>query len=316
MQIAKGIRRFKCATIAEAEMLAMAGASGVLIAYQLNGPKIDRYLELVKKYPRIAWSSLVDNIDSARSLSKAAAQNGNPSGDRVAVLLDIDSGMHRTGIPPEAALELTREITQLGNIRILGLHAYDGHIRDADFETRAKRSEAAMEPVRALAQQMVKEGFDEPVIVAGGTPSVTVHARHKDLWISPGTFVLSDYGHSSHLKEQQFLPAAVLMTRVVSHPGPGLITTDLGHKSVAAENPIDQRIFFLNLNDYELLSQSEEHLVVKVPEGQEPKIGDVLYGIPYHVCPSVALHDEAQVIVDGEAVAIWPVIARKRRISV
>jgi D-serine deaminase-like pyridoxal phosphate-dependent protein len=108
----------------------------------------------------------------------------------------------------------------------------------------------------------------------------------------------------------------VLMTRVVSHPEPGLITTDLGHKSVAAENPIDKRIFFLNLNDYELVSQSEEHLVIKVPQGREPKIGEVLYGVPYHVCPSVALHDEAQVIAGGESIAVWPVVARKRRISI
>lgn len=306
MQIARGIRRFKCATIAEAEMLAMAGASAVLIAYQLNGPKIGRYRDLTQKYPRIAWSSLVDNIDSARALSDAT--------QHASVFLDIDNGMHRTGIAPEAALDLARQIRSLGNIRILGLHAYDGHIRDADFETRAARCEAAIKPVRDLAQQLKAEGFDDPVIVAGGTPSFTVHARHKDLWVSPGTCVLSDYGYGAQLKEQHFLPAAVLMTRVISRPEPGLITTDLGHKSVAAENPIDKRIFFLNLDNYEVVSQSEEHLVVKTQKDLE--IGAVLYGIPYHVCPSVALHDEAQVIVKNEATEIWPVIARKRRINV
>lgn len=319
MQIAKGVRRFKCATVAEAEMLAMAGASGVLIAYQLNGPKIDRYLELVRKYPRIAWSSLVDNLASAKALARhasVAAQNDAPRGERLAVFLDIDSGMHRTGIPPEAALELARQLKTLGNLRLLGLHAYDGHIRDADFETRANRCEAAMAPVRELVRQLKEEGFDDPIIVAGGTPSFTVHARHKDLWVSPGTCVLADYGYGAQLKEQHFLPAAVLMTRVVSRPGRGLITTDLGHKSVAAENPIDKRVFFLNLQDYEVISQSEEHLVVRTKEGQEPEIGAVLYGVPYHVCPSVALHDEAQVIADGKSTGIWPIVARKRRITI
>jgi D-serine deaminase-like pyridoxal phosphate-dependent protein len=308
MQLERGIRRFKCATIAEAEMLAQAGVSAVLIAYQLNEPKIDRYVELVKKYPRISWSSLVDNIGSARLLRSRAKG--------LSVFLDIDCGMHRTGIEPGPALELAREIRALGDIRILGLQAYDGHIRDADFEVRTARCEAAMAPVRELAARMVAEGFEAPVIVAGGTPSFTVHARHRDLWCSPGTCVLEDYGCGTQLKEQTFLPAAVLMTRVISRPGPGLITTDLGHKSVASENPIDKRVQFLNLDEYQVLSQSEEHLVVQVKEGNEPEIGAVLYAIPYHVCPSVALHDEARVIVDGKEVAQWQVIARRRKISI
>lgn len=312
MQLEKGIRRFKCATIAEAEMLALAGASGILLAYQLNAPKVDRYLELVKEYPRISWSSLVDNIDSAKLLRDHA----RTAGQRVSIFLDVDSGMHRTGIAPEDGLELAREIRTLGDVRILGLHAYDGHIRDADIKVRTERCEAAMARVRELARHMVADGFDEPLIIAGGTPSFTVHVRHKDLWCSPGTCVLSDHGHLEQLKEQAFLPAALLMTRVVSRPEPGMITTDLGHKSVSAENPIDKRIFFLNLRDYQLVSHSEEHLVIKVPEGKEPEIGAVLYGIPYHVCPSVALHDEAQIIVNGEAKAVWPVIARRRRISI
>jgi D-serine deaminase-like pyridoxal phosphate-dependent protein len=310
MQLDKGIRRFKCATIAEAEMLALSGASAILIAYQLGGPKIDRYLELVAKYPRIAWSSVVDNIDSARALSEKAKVK------QVSVFLDIDSGMHRTGIAPEDALELAREIRQLKNVRVLGLHAYDGHIRDTDFATRTKRAESALQPVRELARLMAADGFDEPLIIAGGTPTFTVHAKHKDLWCSPGTCVFSDQGYGAQLKEQHFEPAVVLMTRVVSRPGPGLVTTDLGHKSVAAENPIDKRIFFLNMEGYEVVSQSEEHLVIRVPEGREPEVGTVLYGLPYHVCPSVALHDEAIIIVDGEEVDIWPVLARRRSIGV
>jgi D-serine deaminase-like pyridoxal phosphate-dependent protein len=305
MQLEKGIRRFKCATIAEAEMLALAGAEGVLIAYQVNGPKLERYLALKKQYPGISWSSLVDNIESARALDERGIFN---------IYIDIDNGMHRTGIAPEKVLKLARAIHGLKNLKLLGLHVYDGHIRDADFEVRKKNVEQAMTPVRALAESLTKEGPLE--IIAGGTPTFSVHVLHEDLLYSPGTCVLGDYGYGTQLKEQPFLPAAVLMTRVISRPEPGRITTDLGHKSVAAENPIDKRIFFLNLDDYKVVSQSEEHLVVQVPEGREPAVGTVLYGIPYHVCPSVALHDEARVIEHGKEVAVWPVIARKRRINI
>jgi len=118
------------------------------------------------------------------------------------------------------------------------------------------------------------------------------------------------------LQEQSFEFAAVLLTRVISKPAPGLITTDLGHKSVAAENPISKRIFFLNLEDYEVKSQSEEHLVVSVKDWKDIQIGDALYGIPYHICPTVALYDEANVIEKGAIVDTWKIEARKKRITI
>jgi len=312
LQIDRGIKRFKCATIAEAEMIARAGAAAVLVAYQLNDPKVDRFLELVKEYPRIAWSSLIDNIGSARLLDERFGAVGLTA----KVFLDIDNGMHRTGIAPAPALDLARQVKALPNIRLIGLHAYDGHIRDADFAVRKVRCDQGMKPVRALAAQLQKEGFDPPTLIAGGTPSLTVHAMHPDLLCSPGTCLLWDVGYGQQLTEQSFLQAAVLMTRVVSHPGPGLITTDLGHKSIAAENPIDKRAFFLNLEGYEVISQSEEHLVIQVEPGKEPAIGTVLYAVPYHICPSVALHDEARVIENGVQISVWPVIARRRKISI
>ena len=308
LQVNQGIRRFKCATIAEAEMTALGGASAILLAYQLNAPKVDRFVNLVRQYPRISWSSLVDNIGSARLLQDRFAEAGLTA----SVFLDIDTGMHRTGIAAGPALELVEAIKGLPNVRIVGLQAYDGHIHDQDYEVRKQRAEAAMEPVWELASKM--EG--SPIIIAGGSPTFTVHNRDPRLLCSPGTAVLWDYGYAQTFTEQSFLNAAVLMTRVISKPAPGLVTTDLGHKSVAAENPIDKRIFFLNLEGYKVLSQSEEHLVLQVSPGHEPEIGTVLYGLPYHICPSVALHDEARVIVDGEEVDVWPVIARQRRINI
>ncbi len=299
MQIEKGITRFKCATIAEAEMTARAGAKFVLLAYQLNVPKVDRYKELKKKYPQTEWASLVDNIESAQLLKEGQ------------VYLDIDNGMHRTGIAPGKAQTLINQIREIGHLTVRGLHVYDGHIREVDFEVRKAQVETGMESIRQLLKQT---GPLE--VIAGGTPTFTVHALQRERLCSPGTCLLWDRGYGNMLKEQPFLEAAVLMTRVISHPGPGLFTTDLGHKSVSAENPIDRRVFFLNLDGYEVISQSEEHLVVRVEPGKEPVVGTVLYGVPYHVCPSVALHDEARVIEGGKEIAAWTVIARRRRIEI
>ena len=312
MQLVAGIHQFKCATIAEAEMLADAGAKNILLAYQLTAPKAARLIALIKKYPEIRFASLVDNFDSAYLLNKMFLKE-----NRIAnVFIDVDTGMHRTGIAPDETLYgLYLQLDQLPNITCNGLHVYDGHIHEENFELRKQQCESDFASVNAIVEKIISSGFDAPMIIAGGTPTFTVHASHKEVYCSPGTCLLWDHGYDSILQEQPFELAAVLLTRVISKPAKGLITTDLGHKSVAAENPISKRIFFLNIADYHVRSQSEEHLVIEVKHWDSINVGDVLYGIPYHICPTVALYDEANVIVDGNPVEKWNIVARKKKIT-
>jgi D-serine deaminase-like pyridoxal phosphate-dependent protein len=313
MQLEAGISKFKCATIAEAEMLAEAGAKNILLAYQLTVPKAARLLALTKKFPEIEFASLLDNFESAKMLNDLFAKENLVAN----VFIDVDSGMHRTGISPDDSLfNLYLQINKLQSIVCKGLHIYDGHIRDEDFELRKQKVEESFIPIKSVVKKLIAEGFPSPKIIAGGTPTFTVHALNKETFCSPGTCLLWDYGYDSILQEQPFEFAAVLLTRVISKPAPGLITTDLGHKSVAAENPISKRIFFLNLSDYNVRSQSEEHLVVEVKNSENIHVGDVLYGVPYHVCPTVALYDEAVVVENGNVIDKWNVIARKKKISI
>ena len=313
MQSEAGISQFKCATIAEAEMLADAGAENILLAYQLNFTKAKRFLTLLKKYPEIEFTSLVDNFVSAKMLNDLFEKEKLIAH----VFIDVDAGMHRTGIAPDDKLfDLFLQLQKLPNIKFYGLHVYDGNIHDEDFELRKQKVDEAAISVNAIIKKMINAGFSTPKIIAGGTPTFTIHALHKEEYCSPGTCLLWDYGYDTILAEQPFEYAAVLLTRVISKPATGLITTDLGHKSVAAENPISRRIFFLNLSDYEVRSQSEEHLVVGVKDWENIHVGDVLYGIPYHVCPTVALYDEANVIENGNLLDKWPVLARQRTLTI
>jgi D-serine deaminase-like pyridoxal phosphate-dependent protein len=313
MQLNAGISKFKCATIAEAEMLAEAGAKNILLAYQLSSPKAARFLTLVKKYPDIQFASLIDNFDSAKVLNNLFAKENVKAN----VFIDVDAGMNRTGIPSENLINLFKEIAQLHNLHFEGLHVYDGHIRDADFEKRKHICQNAFEKINVAKQQIMQiSKMTDVKIIAGGTPTFTVHALNKEVFCSPGTCLLWDYGYDNLLAEQPFEFAAVLLTRIISKPAAGLITTDLGHKSVAAENPISKRIFFLNLKDYEVKSQSEEHLVVEVKDWEKLNVGDVLYGVPYHICPTVALYDEALIVENGNVVESWNVTARKKKITV
>lgn len=315
LQLEAGIRRFKCATIAEAEMLATAGADAVLIAYQLNESKAARLLHLIKLYPKTSFASLVDNRNSAEMLNELSAENGLTA----SVYIDLDNGMHRTGIPADDGVAvLFRQLSALPHLEVKGFHVYDGHIHAHNYEERKQLCEAAFAPVTKILEEITAAGFSTPEIIAGGSPTFPIHAQHPDRLCSPGTSLLWDEGYARQLSEQPFLQAAVLLTRIISKPARGRITTDLGHKSVAAENPVDKRIFFPDLENYAVVSQSEEHLVVEVGDTDWDKleVGDVLYGIPYHICPTVALYDEVQVVENGEVTGQWPVEARKKKINV
>ena len=306
-----GISKFKCATIAEAEMLAQCNAIDVLLAYQPLGPKLTRFINLVKKYPSTVFSCLCDNESAAIEQSKAFSS----AGVSVPVYMDLNVGMNRTGIiPGKAAIALYEKLSSLPGMRIGGLHAYDGHMRDPDIHERTIACNKAYGLVLQLKSDLEQKGVAIPVIVAGGSPSFPIHAARTDCECSPGTFIYWDKGYTDLCPEQDFLPAAVLVTRVISLPTLNRICTDLGHKSVAAENEITRRIFFLNAGGLVPVSQSEEHLVVEAMNS-DLKPGDILYGLPFHVCPTVALYERVFTVENNKLTGEWKNLARDRKIN-
>ena len=303
-----GIQKFKCATIAEAEMLAQCNAPDVLLAYQPLGPKLDRFVSLIKKYPATKFSCLTDNTDAANEQASVFTANDLT----VPVFIDLNVGMNRTGISPdEKAIELAKHCSTLKGIDLVGLHAYDGHIRDVDFEAKKKKCDEAFTAVEKLNEKLKLS-----TIVMGGSPAFSVHCKRKNIECSPGTFVYWDKGYTDLCPEQKFLPAIVLVTRIISLPLSNKICTDLGHKSVAAENEITRRVFFLNAEGLKPVGQSEEHLVLETEENHSFKVGDIFYGLPYHVCPTVALYERVFTIENGMVNGEWKNAARDRKITV
>lgn len=310
MLLAAGITKFKCATIAEAEMLGMLHAKDVLLAYQPVGPKAKRLLTLVQQYPQTIFSCVTDNLDAAKILSDLFSENNQV----INIFIDLNTGMNRSGIKPSKAFELFQQLNTLPGIHFKGLHAYDGHLRDTDLHQRQQKSDVAFNEVIELAAQ-IKTITNKPLtIVAGGSPSFPTHVK-RNIECSPGTFVFWDWGYKQQVPDEPFDYAALVLTRVISIVDDQTITTDLGHKSVAAENPLP-RVHFLNAPDVTPISQSEEHLVLKVADSSQFKVGDELYGVPVHICPTVALYDHAVVIENNKAVSTWKVLARDRVINV
>jgi D-serine deaminase-like pyridoxal phosphate-dependent protein len=308
-----GINKFKCATIAEAEMLGMCNAKDVLLAYQPIGPKLKRFVDVIKKYPATKYSCLVDNINAATEMSFVFAENNLT----VPVYIDLNVGQNRTGIEPgEDAVQLYIYCSSLKRIKPIGLHAYDGHIRDVDFNIRIQKCDEAFSLVEKMQQEIKLKGFDEPVIIAGGSPTFSIHSKRKNIECSPGTFIFWDKGYTDLCPEQNFVTAALVITRIISLPDKTRLCLDLGHKSVAAENEISKRVYFLNTPGLKAISQSEEHLVVEAGENYSYKVGDILYGLPIHICPTIALYERALIVENNFANGEWKIIARDRKITI
>jgi D-serine deaminase-like pyridoxal phosphate-dependent protein len=265
----------------------------------------------VKRYPQTKFSCLVDDINHATELSKSFMQ-ANITGN---VFMDVNVGMNRTGIKPPGALQLFKHCMELSNLNPVGLHGYDGQITDTDIEKRKALAEDAYGEELSLATQMKKQFHTDPVMVTGGSPTFPLHAARQSIECSPGTFVFWDWGYQLKYPEQPFEPAALVITRVISVIDEQIICVDLGHKSVASEMPLP-RVHFLNAPNAIALSHSEEHLVLKVKDSNQYKLGDVLYGVPVHICPTVALYDKALVAEDHVITGSWNVIARNRSIGV
>ena len=322
LMLEAGIRRFKCATIAEAEMLAGEGAPDVLLAYQTIGPKTARLATLIRTFPATSFSCLIDNTGAAEAMAQVFAAAGLD----VPVYLDINVGMDRTGIAPgPAALDLFRAAQWLEGITPVGLHAYDGHIRDADPEERKQKCDKAFAGVLSLQAAIAElDTGDRPAgkgpaaltIIAGGSPTFPIHARRPPhIQCSPGTFVYWDMGYGDQFPDQPFSSAALVVSRVISLRGDSRLCLDLGHKSIAPENDIIHRVFFLNGPGLRAVGQSEEHLVVEAGAGHHYGIGDIFYGVPYHVCPTVALYERVMTIEAGRLTGDWATTARDRRLT-
>jgi D-serine deaminase-like pyridoxal phosphate-dependent protein len=315
VELTKGITKHKCATLAEAEMLAGAGVKDIFLAYNLVGPNIPRAVAFVRKFPEATFSVTADHegpIAALGALMTAARST-------IDVLLDVDVGQHRTGIPPgPAAKALYQRIATTIGLRPGGLHIYDGHHHQTSATERRAAVDAQWQKVLAFRDDLLRDGLPVPRLIAGGTPTFPIYADKDDpaIELSPGTCVLNDAGYGTIFPDLQFVPAALLLTRVVSRPADDRMTVDLGYKAIASDPPAGKRVMFPDLPDAVAVLHNEEHLVLETSRARDFQPGDVLLAIPRHICPTSALHKEAYVIADGRLVDRWPVTARDRQLTI
>jgi D-serine deaminase-like pyridoxal phosphate-dependent protein len=315
MQLDAGISKHKCATMAEAEMLAEVGAPDVLISYPIVGPNCGRLAHLMKKCPKTRFSALVDHPKSLAALGKTMSENSLT----LDALIDLDVGQHRTGIAPnDAGIALYEQIGRTPGLQPDGFHIYDGHNHQESAAERQAAVETQMVPVDQMRKKIEAKGMRVPRIVGGGTPTFPFWAKlnFPGLELSPGTFVLYDHGYGSKFELPGLVPAAILVTRVISRPTPTRVTLDLGHKAVAADPPAGKRCALLNVSDYTPVLHNEEHFVIETAAPSPLEPGDVVFAVPTHICPTCALHQKAYIVEDGMVTGAWTIACRDRVLTV
>jgi len=309
LQVAKGITRFKCATIAEAEMTAISGGCDILLAHQPVGPNLVRFLKLQECFSEVAFSATVDSEEVVEAFER--------TGQVASLFVDVDCGMHRTGIEPSIeALALCRRIADSDHLEFAGLHVYDGHLHQPDPVERKEAHAATVESWAGLSESLDSENLAPSTIVVGGSPTFGLFAQMDNWQCSPGTTLFWDAGYGHAFPDLDFEIAAMLLTRVISKPA-GRLCLDLGHKAVAAEKPIGNRAWFPDLPEAKPFLQSEEHFVLDAPNAGDFAVGDALLAVPWHVCPTVALHSHAYLVRDGRVTGeTWQVAARNRSLTI
>jgi len=308
LMLEAGITKFKCATLQEARMLASLAVEDILIAFPIVGDQLNGLVDLQKEFPRSSIKIIVDSADGANQLQAISESNNLYQ----QIFIDINLGMNRTGVVIDQIDSLMEHIYLLRNIEIVGLHGYDGHIREESFQEREEQVKPGFDLLLEKVKFLEKQFNLSLKLVFGGTNTFPIYRQYPFVECSPGTFTLWDWGYHTTLPEQTFQLAAMLVCRVVSKPNNDLLCLDLGYKAIASENPIDKRLQFLDKDNWIVFSQSEEHLVVQVPnaEWRDSKIGDLVYVIPYHICPTVAIYPNFHVVDNGLLTGQWKIISR------
>jgi D-serine deaminase-like pyridoxal phosphate-dependent protein len=245
-------------------------------------------------------------------------------GTGIGLYVDVNPGMDRTGIPdaPGGLVpQLARAIAESG-VELRGLHYYDGHIGGAEDGDAERLAHAGYDRLLRLVGEVERAGVRVPEVITAGTPAfqwaISYEGFRGKSFIhraSPGTIVYGDVTSAGQLPEAWGLrPAALVASTVISHPAPGRITCDAGHKAVSADAGVPT-CAVLGRPELKPLKPSEEHLPIAVPDGAErPPVGTVLYLVPRHVCPTVNNFEHAVIVRNGEAAEVERVAARGREL--
>jgi len=315
MQVAAGAVGIQVATLHEAEVFADAGVNDILVGFPIVGTVGIRRLVALAGRCRISVS--LDAMEVARPIA-AAARSASVD---LAMRLEIDTGLMRVGVQPDAALAMATQLAALRGITFAGVMTHEGQLygQARDRATLAATTADIAARMVTVAERIRAAGIDCPSVSIGSSATAAAGMRAAGITeVRPGTYVFNDgtqLGQGSATLDQI---ATVVVATVISRPDDERAVIDAGSKVLAADRLIvpDPPATFgtlPGLPGHRLTRISEEHGVVSLPAGSQLGIGDRVVIVPNHICPAVNLADELLVVANGRVVDRWPVAARGHR---
>lgn len=309
LQLQAGAAGLTVATVGEAEVFVDHGADDIFIAYPLWIGA--RQAELLRRLT--ARAKIAIGIDSADAAANAAAQLADTAA-AIDVLIEVDSGHHRSGINTEQLLEVAHA-TRDARLRLTGVFTFPGH-----SYAPGKPGEAAEHERRALndaANTLIAAGFPITRRSGGSTPTAQLTATEGVTELRPGVYVFGDAQQlelgSCAPDEVALTVAATVVSRHDTANGPRRIILDAGSKVLGSDRPEWATGFgrLIDHLDARIAALSEHHATVIWPDNAAlPRLGTRLRVIPNHVCLTTNLVDEVAVVRDAKLISRWKVAAR------
>lgn len=299
LQIAAGAAGLTVATVSEAEVFADAGFGDLFVAYPL-WVDAARGARLTALAERARVTAGIDSAEGARALARHA-------GTAIEVLVEIDSGHHRTGVAPGRADAVATAATAVG-LTVAGVFTFPGHSYGPGKPVVAASDEAAA--LRTAADSLRGAGIEPRIVSGGSTP--TAHLDTSATELRPGVYV---FGDAQQLELGTITEAEVALTvlATVVSARDGVVVLDAGSKSLGADRASWATGYgrILGVPDARITALSEHHATVGWPDHvPRPGLGARVQVIPNHVCNAVNLADELVVVRGGAVVDHWPVAAR------
>jgi D-serine deaminase-like pyridoxal phosphate-dependent protein len=314
-QLESGAAGITVAKVSEAEVMADGGIRDIFVAYPLvTESKIRRAIRLSRGGVRLVVG--VDSLEGGKRLSKVAVLEDH----ELEVRLEIDTGLRRTGVPFEGAVELAAEIASLGKLRLSGIYTYRGAVLESGVPTldleRAGLEEGKL--MITLADRVRDRGIEVEDVSLGSTPTAEYAGEVEGVTeIRPGTYVFYDRMQARLGACSLEECAATVVATVVSRPSEDLAVIDGGSKTFATDVPLGTRPLELEgfgqvvgYPDAVLQRLTEEHGMLRVRSEHDLDVGDTLRIIPNHVCSTVNLHNEVYLVDEDGGVEELRVEAR------
>ncbi len=303
-QIQAGAVGLCCQTVGEAEAYAAAGIADLLVTSPPPPWGWPR-LAAIAREARVA--SVVDSaaqIDLAQLAASAA-------GVTLGIVIDVDPGLHRTGVAPHDAVALARHVTTATRLRYDGIQAYSGqlqHVADLAARTTANASATAM--VKALVAELVAAGLAPPVVTGGGTGTYALDlAAGGFTELQCGSYALMDVEYTdcgAPAGDWAFAPALFIATSVVSARHPTHVTCDAGLKAVSVDGPA-ARVVSSPGTTWRPMGDEHGAIIGKDLPGE----GELVFLQPGHCDPTINLYDALFVADEDGRLERWPIDARR-----